>query len=76
MATIHRYKGLESAVVVLVEVDGRIAEDDLASLLYAGATRARSHLVVVASEPLAPRVAPSLIASVPPTRDRFAGMGN
>jgi ATP-dependent exoDNAse (exonuclease V) beta subunit len=44
VATIHRYKGLESPVVVLAEIDGRVAEDELASLLYVGATRARSHL--------------------------------
>ena len=56
VATIHRYKGLESPVVVLAEIDGRIAEDDLAPLIYVGATRARSHLVVVASEPLAARL--------------------
>ena len=60
VATIHRYKGLESPVVVLAEVDGRIGEEDLASLLYVGATRARSHLVVVASEALSPLVASKL----------------
>jgi ATP-dependent exoDNAse (exonuclease V) beta subunit len=53
VATIHRYKGLESPVIVLTEVDGRILEEELASLLYVGATRARSHLVLVASESLA-----------------------
>jgi superfamily I DNA/RNA helicase len=50
VATIHRYKGLESPVIVLTEIDGRIPEEELASLLYVGATRARSHLVLVASE--------------------------
>jgi ATP-dependent exoDNAse (exonuclease V) beta subunit len=50
VATIHRYKGLESPVVVLCELDSRVAEDDLAPLLYVGATRARSHLIVIASE--------------------------
>ena len=58
VATIHRYKGLESPVVVLAEIDSRVAEDELASLLYVGATRARSHLVVVVSERLLGRVAP------------------
>ena len=57
VATIHRYKGLESPVVVLAEIDGRVPEEELASLLYVGATRARSHLVVVASEGLRPRLA-------------------
>lgn len=50
VATIHRYKGLEAPVVVLCELDGRVGEADLAPLLYVGATRARSHLVVVCSE--------------------------
>jgi superfamily I DNA/RNA helicase len=53
VATIHRYKGLESPVIVLTEIDGRIPEEELVSLLYVGATRARSHLVLVASESLA-----------------------
>ncbi len=52
VATIHRYKGLEAPVVVLAEIDGRIAEHDLAPLLYVGATRARSHLVLVCSDEL------------------------
>jgi hypothetical protein len=56
VATVHRFKGLESPVVVLAEIDERISPEDVASLLYVGATRARSHLVVVASEPLAERV--------------------
>jgi superfamily I DNA/RNA helicase len=56
VATIHRYKGLESPVVVLAEIDSRIRDDDLASLLYVGATRARSHLVIVASEERARRL--------------------
>ena len=56
VATIHRYKGLESPVVVLAEIDERIAADELASLLYVGATRARAHLVLVCSEAVAPRL--------------------
>jgi len=55
VATIHRYKGLESPVVVLCEIDGRVAEADLAPLLYVGATRARAHVVVVCSDGLAER---------------------
>jgi hypothetical protein len=53
VATIHRYKGLESPVVVLAEIDLRVRPEDLPSLLYVGATRARSHLVVVAGESMA-----------------------
>ena len=56
VATIHRYKGLEAPVVVLCELDGRVGEADLAPLLYVGATRARSHLVVVCSEGLAGQI--------------------
>ena len=58
VATIHRYKGLESPCVVLAEIDGRVDAGDLASLLYVGATRARSHLVVVCSESVKGIVAP------------------
>lgn len=56
VATIHRYKGLESPVVVLAETDERVDEADLAPLLYVGATRARAHLVVLCSEALAGRI--------------------
>ena len=56
VATIQRYKGLESPVVVLAEIDGRVDEAELASLLYVGATRARAHLVVIRSEAVAPRL--------------------
>ncbi len=49
VATIHRYKGLESPVVVLAEIDSRVPPADLAGLLYVGATRARTHLVVIGS---------------------------
>ena len=53
IASIFRYKGLESPVVVLCEIDGRVDAAELAPLLYVGATRARSHLVVVASDGVA-----------------------
>ena len=56
VATIHRYRGPESPVVVLAEIDGRIGEEEMASLLHVGATRARSHLVVIASDELASRI--------------------
>jgi superfamily I DNA/RNA helicase len=56
VATIHRYKGLESPVVVLAEIDERVGEEDLRALLYVGATRARSHLVLVAGETAAHRL--------------------
>ncbi|PZR60227.1 MAG: hypothetical protein DLM71_10895 [Chloroflexi bacterium] len=50
VATIHRFKGLESPVVVLAELDGGVPAEQLAGLVYVGATRARSHLVVIGSE--------------------------
>jgi ATP-dependent exoDNAse (exonuclease V) beta subunit len=56
VATIHRYKGLESPCVVLAEIDGRVDAGELAGLLYVGATRARSHLVVVAGAFVAKRI--------------------
>lgn len=42
--TIRRFKGLDSRVVVLVEVDHLL---DQPALLYVGITRARTHLVVL-----------------------------
>jgi superfamily I DNA/RNA helicase len=59
VATIFRYKGLESPVVVLCEIDSRVAEEELASMLYVGATRARSHLVLVCSDGLRSRIGQS-----------------
>src|SRR5687768_1529000 len=56
IASIFRYKGLESPVVVLCEMDGRVDAAELAPLLYVGATRARSHLVIVASDGVASQV--------------------
>ena len=56
VATIHRYKGLEAPVVVLCEIDVRVAEGELAGLVYVGATRARAHLVVVCGEAVAGRI--------------------
>lgn len=48
--SIRRFKGLESPVVVLVELDP--ADARLQQLLYVGATRAREHLVVITPETL------------------------
>jgi ATP-dependent exoDNAse (exonuclease V) beta subunit len=42
--------------VVLAEIDGRVNPGDLAGLLYVGATRARSHLVIVAADRLGRRL--------------------
>ncbi len=44
--TIHRFKGLERPVVVLLDIDSYI-ERATDEILYVGLTRARSHLVVI-----------------------------
>jgi hypothetical protein len=50
--TIHDFKGLERAVVVLVGVGQRLTQEehDLNSLLYVGCSRARHHLIVLMPE--------------------------
>ena len=47
--TIQSFKGLESDVVVLIEID-RLAGIDAANALYVGASRARAHLAVFVAE--------------------------
>jgi AAA domain len=51
-STVHGFKGLERAVVVLAEVGDRHAED-LDPYLRVGASRARNQLVVIAADPVA-----------------------
>ena len=48
-ATVQSYKGLEAEAVVLIDVDGFDTTPGLADL-YAGATRARSHLAIAIDE--------------------------
>ncbi len=55
---IQDFKGLETKVVILVEIDGRIPADDLNAILYVGSTRARTHLVVIADEARAQGIGP------------------
>ncbi len=50
--SVHAFKGLERPVVILAEL-GDKHEDDLARYLYVGASRARNHLIVLASEAVA-----------------------
>jgi UvrD-like helicase C-terminal domain/AAA domain len=51
-STVHGFKGLERPVVILAEI-GERHEEDLARYLYIGGSRARSHLIILASEPVA-----------------------
>ncbi len=48
-SSIHAFKGLERAVVVLAEIEP-LSHSELDTLLYVGCSRARAHLVVIASE--------------------------
>ena len=45
--SIHRFKGLESKVVILTDMDGAVASNEL---MYVGLSRARLLLFVIASE--------------------------
>jgi hypothetical protein len=51
-SSVHAFKGLERAMVILAEVGDRHAED-LDPYLRVGATRARNQLVVLATAPVA-----------------------
>jgi hypothetical protein len=50
VCTIHRYKGLESAVVILTELSA-LREEKTNQLLYVGLSRARHHAVVIGDLP-------------------------
>jgi len=50
VSSIYRYKGLESAVVILTELDLR-REDVGDSLIYVGLSRARHHAIVIGALP-------------------------
>jgi hypothetical protein len=52
LGTIQGFQGLERPVVVLAELDER-SEDRLDQLLYVGGSRARNHLIVLATDPVA-----------------------
>ena len=53
--SVHGFKGLERPVVILAELGDRDL-DEMAPYLYVGASRARSHLIVLAAEPAARRL--------------------
>jgi hypothetical protein len=50
--SVHAFKGLERPVVILAELGDKHLED-LRQYLYIGGSRARNHLVVLATEPVA-----------------------
>lgn len=52
--TVHRFKGLESPVVILAQLDAG-AFPDLPTVAYVGMSRARSHLIVLAHRDLSGR---------------------
>ena len=61
VSTMHRFKGLERPVVLLVEIDGR-TKGDLDRLLYVGISRAQGHLAVLCSEALPSEILDRLTA--------------
>ena len=61
--TVYKFKGLESPIVILAEIDGEQAWN-LRSILYVGCSRACSHLVLLVGEDL-----PEKISAMLPTAD-------
>jgi len=51
-STVHSFKGLERPVVILAEL-GERHDVDIEPYLRVGATRAKSHLIVIATKPVA-----------------------
>ena len=67
-SSIHAFKGLERSVVILAELGDR-HEDDLDRYLRVGASRARHHLIVLATRRVAAEIrrrAAGMIASPTP----------
>jgi superfamily I DNA/RNA helicase len=54
VSTVHGLNGLERPVVILAELDEQ--RGDLTKYLYVGGSRARNHLIVLATEPVAKRL--------------------
>jgi len=51
-ASVHAFKGLERPVVILAEL-GERHDTDIEQYVYVGGSRARHHLIVLATEPVA-----------------------
>jgi superfamily I DNA/RNA helicase len=60
-STVHSFKGLESPVVILAEIEPYGAQD-LEPILYVGCSRACNHLIVLASTRLSEDVRRRLIS--------------
>jgi hypothetical protein len=54
-STIHAFKGMESAVILILDIDDVDADEPQAAL-YVGMSRARSNLIMLISEKAAPAV--------------------
>lgn len=63
--TIHAFKGLERAVVVLTEIERWTQHDTLEQLLYVACSRACNHLIVFLPEDTPQRVLDLFATSVP-----------
>jgi hypothetical protein len=61
-STVHSFKGLESPIVILAEIEPNAAQD-LEAVLYVGCSRACNHLVVLASARLPEDVKRRLIST-------------
>lgn len=57
--TIHKFKGLESPVVILAEIDNHQIWN-LPALLYVGCSRARNHLTLLTAADLSAKIAAQL----------------
>jgi hypothetical protein len=62
---VHAFKGLERPVVILAELDAD-HDDDLATYVRVGASRARNHLIVLAAPHAAADIRRRLDAAPPP----------
>ena len=51
-SSVHAFKGLERPVVILAEL-GERHDSNIETFIYAGGSRARHHLIVLATEPVA-----------------------
>jgi len=60
--TVYRFKGLESPVVILAEIDGQQTWK-LRSILYVGCSRACNHLVLLVGEDLPDKIAAGILPS-------------